>query len=407
MSETTATHEPTETFFWDTPETGKTQFDSFSAHFVQCLGSRAKVLSPADLEMSKPVPPVGERPAGHGSAAQAWDKVQAEFRKETIKLNDDYSAAIALLRKLFPFPSGARTLVDDTIMQRPVEVNAQEWTATKQFPVIMERLTARYSRQTATDTTTLKSQIQALDDQVEGGLAAYEKEFTRMLSQLRATGIPNIDSDAREWVRKGIKNKCVYRHVVSGYITANPNCTYSEIFEQASSWVQDLLLKGDDVYEKVHSNPSSISVNSVIARKRACLRCWRSNHSFAQCTAVACGVCRTSLTAQDATCPNWKSHGDPNLRFRNGIVPAWLKPPAAAAAGGGGQGGKPQAKTSELGKRGRQTQAPTKPSAEATQSSSAAPADFEAVKKAFRVAQKQYRKMKSGMNQANDSNEKA
>jgi hypothetical protein len=323
-------------FQWNGTDVGKEEFDEFTAIFTQILSDRVWILDPTLVQLAVPEEP-GPAPALNAAAAirNEHRKSMIIYKESLFKMYKDFNFGINALRSLLPYPSMARGLLEGVIKNRPPEVAEVDWKPPQQFLAAMDKLKSVYARTTAADTETLRGKMMKLTDEGNGGFSEYRMEFCKLLSQLMATGIQNVvsETELREWVRKGIRNKNVLDHLIKFYID-NPEASYEQIFSYVEKYLVICSNCEIDPYRTVSGASGKVSINvaSMDSHQRKysppvhsesmCTRCWMKGHSWRDCRRSHCGVCKAELTLNDKTCPCWKKHKSPDYRFR-GDTPPW------------------------------------------------------------------------------------
>jgi hypothetical protein len=360
------------TFDWNNREAAKTEYDEMYAILRQCLGEKCWILDEAQtavfLPTALPQPPGDD---ANAKTRNKWLGLKEKYDEKILVVYKAFYYGHAVLRCLFPYPSMVRRDVDVALDTRPTDVDATEWTAITSFRAAITKIKSNYSRQTVTDNDTLRRDLQNLTDEVAGGFHEYQREFIRILCQLRASNANIVtDAELREWVKKGIKNKEIFNAVTGQLYMNEPEVAYDRVFERVSTWLQLAALNGSDPYGVINSSRGSVSAANAASRFKPnfnnssstiggsgnhrlsrgdnfpsgdafpsrggnfdlCTRCWTPGHFFRVCTSFECAVCKKSLARSDSTCPGWRDHHSAKFRFTNDIPP-WERKKAFKRSG--------------------------------------------------------------------------
>jgi hypothetical protein len=331
------------TFIWNSQADGKPQYPRFEAEFNQRLSATIYILDPTLVDLAM-LPDPGLQPNAV-AARREWRKDVIKYKENMLKINKDHLEAMGHLRDMFPYGTGARSLVERIINSRPAAIAVADWGPISQFPRILQALKTEYAPADHADTAAMRAALQILNDQGPGGYVQYRTDFCRGVNELIATRVQGVftQTELREWVKVSLRNEKVMAYMAAWYFD-HPDCTYLEMFEYADQYINLLTRAGSDPYKSVASvsgkaTAGTVSANTASVERdhirnaprgntsfvKKCTRCWRSGHDWKNCTAKSCVACNRPLAEGDKTCASWKTHASSNHKFTGPYEP-WNRP---------------------------------------------------------------------------------
>jgi hypothetical protein len=128
------------TFTWNDPETGKDQYNEFYAIFTQSLSDKIYVLSEREVQLCMPEDPGAQPPNNQPANLFKWHDLRQKYKKDLTEIYRNHNYAINILRTLLPYPSMARSDLDNAIATRPADVAEAEWTPILQFRAALRKI---------------------------------------------------------------------------------------------------------------------------------------------------------------------------------------------------------------------------------------------------------------------------
>jgi hypothetical protein len=289
----------------------------------------------------------------------AYDERVAKHQDRVQLVLRAFHHATAVLRGSFDPSCLAMQQMESAMAKRPADVEAADWGIVRQFKAAMDVLKKNYSSSTASDVAKLRTSLSTLTDEGPGGFDSYNREFTRLLVQLRATKADGVsDAELKEWVKKGIKNTTVKTTLLlKMYVEKDKDGSlkYSEILDAVTRLLVEMRNDDFDPYGLASGAKGHVGAHSADARGArtqegasfdGCTKCWGQGHWWKACSARQCAVCKAIIGKDDLSCPNWKSHKQP-FRFY-GDVPPWERARGKSGNGGSrGFSGKRKAESSD------------------------------------------------------------
>jgi len=298
-------------FNWQSDRLSK-QSDFYQFHdlLLRHLGLKGITfcLNTDDTNFYRPVPP----PANATAAERA--KLLQGYQESLRKFYGNFDTALGILRSSFVYNTYAYSLIEKAL-NKPQDVAEQDWTPDKRFKAAYDKLVATFAPQDSTDVNQLRRQIQEITDVNLGGFDEYVSEFNRLhLALIKAQATPT-DTEAREWVMKGLENMTVKSFIVTNILLPNPQATFTQIFETTRRYLK--YMGDNDAYKTIVAQPSGKPIVSALAVNVGpdrCTRCWRPNHKWMQCTAKFCSICNQAFNG-GKYCLNYLNHREPATRW--------------------------------------------------------------------------------------------
>ena len=265
-------------------------------------------LNSDDTNFYRPIPP----PANI-TAAERGKLIQG-YQEALRKFYGNFDTALGILRSSFVYNTYAYSLIEKAL-NKPQDVDEQDWTPDKRFKAAYDKLVTTFAPQDSTDVNQLRRQIQEITDVNLGGFDEYVSEFNRLhLALIKAQATPT-DTEAREWVMKGLENLTVKSFIVTNILLTNPQATFTHIFESTRRYLK--YMGDNDPYKTIVAQPSGKPIVTALAASigvNRCTRCWRPNHKWMQCTAKSCGVCNQAFN-EGKYCLDYLNHIEPATRW--------------------------------------------------------------------------------------------
>jgi hypothetical protein len=314
-------------FNWNSEQAAKSEFPEWSSLFTRNLSLKGIVytLTETHTNIYRPLSP-GPEPV-NAADRREWVKLAATYATELRKFHSAFDQAIGVLRASFKYGSKASADVEAALLNPPQGIQAEDWTPEVRFRTAFSMLTHRYCPRDSTDVSTLRRSIQELTDINSGGFHAYASEFTKLHLQLRTANAEPTPTELTEWVKKGIENQEVRRHLAATILRGPVQPTFEEIFTEVRTFLKNM---GDDCdpYRTSKSGPTSkpLVAARIDIEPIKCTRCWRQGHLWKKCTAKTCFACG-KLIEGEKFCSNYANHTVPGTNW----APKHLLKPSASS----------------------------------------------------------------------------